>query len=156
MSVLLTPLGAGPGLWGVWEPGLYLGLPGGGRGRGVAWPHGYTPLHIAALHGHRRLMEQLIWRYGAKENVRDYSGRLARHYLRVEPPDGAADSPQLGPAQGERGRHRKLTCLLLPKSAGQTRKRWGSAEDLVDQESQGPERHLATQAAYRAVRKFSR
>uniref|UniRef100_A0A674IUV3 Uncharacterized protein n=1 Tax=Terrapene triunguis TaxID=2587831 RepID=A0A674IUV3_9SAUR len=116
--------------------------------------HGYTPLHIAALHGHRQLMDLLVRSYGAKQNVRDHSGHLARHYLEAEKPlDRAATLPQL-PAV--RGRNRALACLLLPKASGQARKRWGSAEDLTEEEERGQAQHLAVPASYRAVRKFSR
>ncbi|XP_029767675.1 ankyrin repeat domain-containing protein SOWAHC-like isoform X4 [Terrapene carolina triunguis] len=115
---------------------------------------GYTPLHIAALHGHRQLMDLLVRSYGAKQNVRDHSGHLARHYLEAEKPlDRAATLPQL-PAV--RGRNRALACLLLPKASGQARKRWGSAEDLTEEEERGQAQHLAVPASYRAVRKFSR
>nr|XP_042698487.1 ankyrin repeat domain-containing protein SOWAHA-like isoform X27 [Chrysemys picta bellii] len=116
--------------------------------------HGYTPLHIAALHGHRQVMDLLVRSYGAKQNVRDHSGHLARHYLGAEKPlDRDATLPQL-PAV--RGRNRALACLLLPKGSGQARKRWGSAEDLTEEEERGQAQHLAVPASYRAVRKFSR
>nr|XP_042698481.1 ankyrin repeat domain-containing protein SOWAHA-like isoform X21 [Chrysemys picta bellii] len=115
---------------------------------------GYTPLHIAALHGHRQVMDLLVRSYGAKQNVRDHSGHLARHYLGAEKPlDRDATLPQL-PAV--RGRNRALACLLLPKGSGQARKRWGSAEDLTEEEERGQAQHLAVPASYRAVRKFSR
>ncbi|XP_065421314.1 ankyrin repeat domain-containing protein SOWAHC-like [Chrysemys picta bellii] len=115
---------------------------------------GYTPLHIAALHGHRQVMDLLVRSYGAKQNVRDHSGHLARHYLGAEKPlDSAATLPQL-PAV--RGRNRALACLLLPKGSGQARKRWGSAEDLTEEEERGQAQHLAVPTSYRAVRKFSR
>ncbi|KAG6930099.1 sosondowah ankyrin repeat domain family member C [Chelydra serpentina] len=115
---------------------------------------GYTPLHIAALHGHRQVMDLLVRSYGAKPNVRDYSGHLARHYLRAETPlDRAATMPQLPAASG---RNRALTCLLLPKGSGRAGKRWGSAEDLMEEEERGQGQHLAVPASYRAVRKFSR
>ncbi|XP_016146659.1 ankyrin repeat domain-containing protein SOWAHC-like [Sinocyclocheilus grahami] len=44
---------------------------------------GYTPLHIAALHGHRHIFDLLVRTYGAKENLRDYSGHIAYHYLNL-------------------------------------------------------------------------
>eukprot|EP00075_Anas_platyrhynchos_P039372 XP_027328625.1 ankyrin repeat domain-containing protein SOWAHC-like isoform X5 [Anas platyrhynchos] len=57
---------------------------------------GYTPLHIAALHGHRQIVELLVERFGAKQNLRDYSGHLAGHYLgSVGTLDGDPDTPQL-------------------------------------------------------------
>nr|XP_032646892.1 uncharacterized protein LOC116831187 isoform X1 [Chelonoidis abingdonii] len=144
-----------------WPGGL--GLAAGGcrsRCQLAIAPHartqhgGYTPLHIAALHGHRQVMDLLIQSYGAKQNVRDYSGHLARHYLGAEKPrDRAATLPHL-PAV--RGRNRALACLPLPKGSGQARKRWGSAEDLTEEEERGQAQHLTVPASYRAVRKFSR
>ncbi|XP_050773637.1 iroquois-class homeodomain protein IRX-5-like [Gopherus flavomarginatus] len=81
-------------------------------------------------------MDLLIRSYGAKQNVRDYSGHLARHYLGAEKPlDRAATLPQLPAVHG---RNRALACLLLPKGSGQARKRWGSAEDLTEEEEWWP------------------
>uniref|UniRef100_A0A670IQF0 Ankyrin repeat domain-containing protein SOWAHC-like n=1 Tax=Podarcis muralis TaxID=64176 RepID=A0A670IQF0_PODMU len=125
---------------------------------------GYTPLHIAALHGHRRLMELLIWTHGANQDVRDYSGHLAKHYLCVETPEGAPTpprvSPELSPIRGERSRNRKLACLLLPRTIHPAQRRWGSANDLAEEEEeeepQETPQHLAPPGSYRAVRKFSR
>nr|XP_047906572.1 ankyrin repeat domain-containing protein SOWAHC-like isoform X5 [Anser cygnoides] len=119
---------------------------------------GYTPLHIAALHGHRQIVDLLIERFGAKQNLRDYSGHLAGHYLgSAGTLDGDPDTPQLPSGRGERGRNRRLACLLLPKAGGQARRRWGSAEDLAEpEEERAPAQLLAPPASYRAVRKFSR
>nr|XP_034980050.1 ankyrin repeat domain-containing protein SOWAHD-like [Zootoca vivipara] len=120
---------------------------------------GYTPLHIAALHGHRRLMELLIWTHGANQDIRDYSGRLAKHYLCVETPEGAPTPRQLSPMRGERSRNRKLACLLLPRSSHLAQRRWGSANDLAEEEEEEPQetpQRLAPPGSYRAVRKFSR
>ncbi|CAM4545997.1 unnamed protein product [Lepidochelys kempii] len=115
---------------------------------------GYTPLHIAALHGHRQVMDLLVRSYGAKQNVRDYSGHLARHYLRADKPlDRAATMPQLPEVHG---RNRALACLLLPKGSSRARKRWGSAEDLMEEEERGQAKHLTVPDSYRTVRKFSR
>nr|XP_033819347.1 ankyrin repeat domain-containing protein SOWAHC-like isoform X2 [Geotrypetes seraphini] len=126
---------------------------------------GYTPLHIAALHGHRDIMELLILHYGAKQTVRDYSGHLPAHYLKLEGcPNGAIESPRLElqmvlefqHLRGER-RNRKLACLFLPKSSGShSKKRWGSAEDLTEEDEKGDDSsHLNLPSPYR-VRKFSR
>ncbi|XP_029470390.1 ankyrin repeat domain-containing protein SOWAHB-like isoform X1 [Rhinatrema bivittatum] len=128
---------------------------------------GYTPLHIAALHGHRQIMELLILDYGAKQTVRDYSGRLPAQYLKLEGhSNGATGSPRLElqmllefqQLRGER-RNRKLACLFLPKSSSShSKKRWGSAEDLTEEEEEkgnGSSQHLALPSPYR-VRKFSR
>ncbi|XP_071381119.1 ankyrin repeat domain-containing protein SOWAHA [Centroberyx affinis] len=42
---------------------------------------GYTPLHIAAIHGHSEVMVLLVQGYGAKVNVRDNDGKKPYHYL---------------------------------------------------------------------------
>ncbi|XP_022607788.1 ankyrin repeat domain-containing protein SOWAHB-like [Seriola dumerili] len=42
---------------------------------------GYTPLHIAAIHGHTEVMLLLVQRYGANVNERDNAGKKAFHYL---------------------------------------------------------------------------
>ncbi|XP_007941934.1 ankyrin repeat domain-containing protein SOWAHA [Orycteropus afer afer] len=43
---------------------------------------GYTPLHLAALHGHEDAVVLLVVRLGAQVHVRDHSGRRAYQYLR--------------------------------------------------------------------------
>ncbi|XP_064420482.1 ankyrin repeat domain-containing protein SOWAHB [Latimeria chalumnae] len=116
---------------------------------------GYTPLHIAALHGHNHIMTLLIKNYGAKQNMRDYSGRLPAQYLKLEDSTvDSSDSSQFQQSRGER-RNRKLAGLFLPKSYGQSKKKWGSAEDLTADEK-GDTQHLLIPASYKAVRKFSR
>ncbi|CAL9706832.1 unnamed protein product [Knipowitschia caucasica] len=42
---------------------------------------GYTPLHIAAIHGHTKVLFLLVQGYGANVNVRDNGGKKASHYL---------------------------------------------------------------------------
>ncbi|XP_076991069.1 ankyrin repeat domain-containing protein SOWAHC isoform X2 [Tamandua tetradactyla] len=42
---------------------------------------GYTPLHLAAMHGHVEVMKLLVGAYDADVDIRDYSGRKASHYL---------------------------------------------------------------------------
>ncbi|CAG5991528.1 unnamed protein product [Menidia menidia] len=42
---------------------------------------GYTPLHIAAIHGHTEAVVLLVQRYGANVNERDNYGKKAFHYL---------------------------------------------------------------------------
>ncbi|XP_015256373.1 PREDICTED: ankyrin repeat domain-containing protein SOWAHA [Cyprinodon variegatus] len=42
---------------------------------------GYTPLHIAAMHGHGQVVVALVQRYGANVNERDNDGKKALHYL---------------------------------------------------------------------------
>ncbi|XP_004384789.1 ankyrin repeat domain-containing protein SOWAHA [Trichechus manatus latirostris] len=43
---------------------------------------GYTPLHLAALHGHEHAAVLLVVRLGAQVHLRDHSGRRAYQYLR--------------------------------------------------------------------------
>ncbi|KAL0607780.1 Ankyrin repeat domain-containing protein SOWAHA [Plecturocebus cupreus] len=43
---------------------------------------GYTPLHLAVLHGHEDAAVLLVVRLGAQVHVRDHSGRRAYQYLR--------------------------------------------------------------------------
>ncbi|TTX06324.1 Ankyrin repeat domain-containing protein SOWAHA [Bagarius yarrelli] len=42
---------------------------------------GYTPLHIAAIHGNEYVIGILVNEYGANCDVRDNSGKKAHHYL---------------------------------------------------------------------------
>ncbi|XP_077338814.1 ankyrin repeat domain-containing protein SOWAHC [Lithobates pipiens] len=49
---------------------------------------GYTPLHLAAMHGHLDVIKLLVGAYDADVDVRDYSGRKAWQYLS---PDTARD-----------------------------------------------------------------
>nr|XP_033485509.1 ankyrin repeat domain-containing protein SOWAHA isoform X2 [Epinephelus lanceolatus] len=113
---------------------------------------GYTPLHIAALHGHRHILDLLIETYGAKENLRDYSGRLAFHYLNIKEPEGPEEDCELQfqvTQARERNRNRKLASLF------QSKKKWGSAEDLAPIEEERMASHQLTLPAFRP-RKFSR
>ncbi|XP_047196313.1 ankyrin repeat domain-containing protein SOWAHC [Hippoglossus stenolepis] len=115
---------------------------------------GYTALHIAALHGHRHILDLLLRRYGAKENLRDYSGHLAFHYLNVREPEGPEEEielPELHVTQArERNRNRKLVTLFHSK------KKWGSAEELapIEEEERTPS-HQLVPLPFRP-RKFSR
>ncbi|XP_027144073.1 ankyrin repeat domain-containing protein SOWAHB isoform X2 [Larimichthys crocea] len=117
---------------------------------------GYTPLHIAALHGHRHILDLLIGTYGAKENLRDYSGHLAFHYLNIkEPGEGLEEDceiliPVFQVTQArERNRNRKLVSLFHSK------KKWGSAEELAPIEEERTASHQLILPAFRP-RKFSR
>ncbi|XP_040008328.1 ankyrin repeat domain-containing protein SOWAHB [Xiphias gladius] len=113
---------------------------------------GYTPLHIAALHGHRHILDLLIGTYGAKENLRDYSGHLACHYLNIKEPEGPEEDCEL-PFQvtqaRERNRNRKLASLFHSK------KKWGSAEELAPIEEERTASHQLVLPPFRP-RKFSR
>lgn len=117
---------------------------------------GYTPLHIAALHSHLDIMDLLIHNYGAKTNVRDYSGRFASHYLKDN--DDSTDCSNISSKfQQSRGgrRNRKLAGLFLPKSYGSNKKNWGSVENLTTDDKDGSI-FLSVPTSYKAVRKFSR
>ncbi|XP_077370230.1 uncharacterized protein LOC144014334 [Festucalex cinctus] len=122
-------------------------------GADVNTKSGYTALHIAALHGHRNILDLLVGTYGAKENLRDYSGRLALHYLNpkeAEVPEEDCELPDFQVSQArERNRNRKLASLF------QTRKKWGSAEDLAPIEEEKIPSHQLALPAFRP-RKFSR
>ncbi|XP_029292553.1 ankyrin repeat domain-containing protein SOWAHB isoform X2 [Cottoperca gobio] len=114
--------------------------------------HGYTPLHIAALHGHRHILELLIVTYGAKEDLRDYSGHLAVHYLNIKEPEGPDEDCELQfhvTQARERNRNRKLASLFHSK------KKWGSAEELAPIEEERAASHQLILPAFRP-RKFSR
>ncbi|XP_017279375.1 ankyrin repeat domain-containing protein SOWAHC [Kryptolebias marmoratus] len=54
---------------------------------------GYTPLHLAAMHGHTQVVRVLLSDWEADPEVRDYSGRRAIQYL---PPPLAADLEKEG------------------------------------------------------------
>ncbi|KAM7411273.1 hypothetical protein PAMA_021321 [Pampus argenteus] len=113
---------------------------------------GYTPLHIAALHGHRHILDLLIETYGAKKNLRDYSGRLARHYLDIKEPEGPEEDCELQfqvTQARERSRNRKLASLFHSK------KKWGSAEELAPIEEERTASQQLIVPPFRP-RKFSR
>ncbi|XP_042159666.1 ankyrin repeat domain-containing protein SOWAHC isoform X2 [Oncorhynchus tshawytscha] len=116
---------------------------------------GYTPLHIAALHGHRHILELLIGTYGAKKNLRDYSGHLACQYLNITEPTEddrvAPEETQFPEFQArDHSRNRKLVSLF------QSKKKWGSAEELAPvKERVALAPHQLMVPAFRP-RKFSR
>uniref|UniRef100_A0A673GGF9 Ankyrin repeat domain-containing protein SOWAHC-like n=1 Tax=Sinocyclocheilus rhinocerous TaxID=307959 RepID=A0A673GGF9_9TELE len=113
---------------------------------------GYTPLHIAALHGHRHIFDLLVRTYGAKENLRDYSGHIAYHYLNLR--ETQLEDHELCESQlilvfaGER-RNRKITSLF------HSMKKWGSAEELAPVPEERTVAHQLMLPAFRP-RKFSR
>ncbi|KAM6924505.1 uncharacterized protein FYW49_004759 [Xenentodon cancila] len=113
---------------------------------------GYTPLHIAALHGHQHVIDLLIKTYGAKENLRDYSGHLACHYRNLKDPEGQGEDSELEfqvTQVRERNKNRKLVSLFHSK------KKWGSAEELGPIEEETTASHQTILPAFRP-RKFSR
>ncbi|KAA0706654.1 Ankyrin repeat domain-containing protein SOWAHA [Triplophysa tibetana] len=115
---------------------------------------GYTPLHIAALHGHRHIVDLLVRTYGAKENLRDYSGHLPNHYLKLQQTKAKDNelteiSECHSPAQASERRNRKITSLF------QSMKKWGSAEELAAIPEERTVAHQLMLPAFRP-RKFSR
>ncbi|KAL6119455.1 uncharacterized protein ACO6RY_04026 [Pungitius sinensis] len=113
---------------------------------------GYTPLHIAALHGHRNILDLLIVTYGARENLRDYSGHFAGHYLNIKEAEGPEEDCELQfqvTQARERNRNRKLASLFHSK------KKWGSAEELAPIEEERTASHQLAPPPFRP-RKFSR
>ncbi|KAL8570104.1 hypothetical protein ACOMHN_033783 [Nucella lapillus] len=64
---------------------------------------GYTPLHLAAIHGHEEVIELLVSVYKADANIRDYSGKKAKQYLKNSASSRAQQllvSTRLGPDFG--------------------------------------------------------
>ncbi|XP_062397031.1 ankyrin repeat domain-containing protein SOWAHA [Sardina pilchardus] len=114
---------------------------------------GYTPLHIAALHGHRHIMDLLVGTYGAKDNLRDYSGHFAYYYISPRDPteeDSELHVSEYHAVQVSERKNRKLVSLFHSK------KKWGSAEELAaipEERSSTP--HQLMVPAFRP-RKFSR
>ncbi|XP_006013207.1 ankyrin repeat domain-containing protein SOWAHB [Latimeria chalumnae] len=47
---------------------------------------GYTPLHIAVIHGHQRVIKLLVQRFKANVDLRDTSGKKPWHYLSTKMP----------------------------------------------------------------------
>ncbi|XP_078509214.1 ankyrin repeat domain-containing protein SOWAHA [Lissotriton helveticus] len=47
---------------------------------------GYTPLHVAAIHGREEVILKLVRNYGAKIHLRDWSGKKAYQYLQKNTP----------------------------------------------------------------------
>ncbi|XP_018615922.1 ankyrin repeat domain-containing protein SOWAHB isoform X2 [Scleropages formosus] len=110
---------------------------------------GYTPLHIAALHGHHRIIDLLVGTYGAKKNVRDYSGHLAHQYLNTRDPAGEDGEADLQVAHSSERKARRLVTLF------QHKKKWGSAEDLATISEERPTGNQLSLPPFRP-RKFSR
>ncbi|XP_062314834.1 ankyrin repeat domain-containing protein SOWAHB isoform X1 [Osmerus eperlanus] len=109
----------------------------------------HTPLHIAALHGHRHILDLLIQSYGAKENIRDYSGHLACYYLNIRGSSEGDSQLHFQTCQAPERRNRKLASLF------QSKKKWGSAEELAPIEEERSASHQLMIPAFR-TRKFSR
>ena len=114
---------------------------------------GYTPLHLAAIHGHEEVIELLIQTYKADPNIRDYSGKKAKQYLKNSASSRAQQllvSSRLSSKGKENGsgegnftrnttgrrsnRARALTSLIQGTAAGlqnaMMRTSWGSTEDV--------------------------
>uniref|UniRef100_A0A674DU04 Sosondowah ankyrin repeat domain family member C n=1 Tax=Salmo trutta TaxID=8032 RepID=A0A674DU04_SALTR len=57
---------------------------------------GYTPLHLAAMHGHTQVVHVLVDQWSVDPEARDYSGRRAGQYL----PHGVSSTAALEPGGG--------------------------------------------------------
>ncbi|KAL6098488.1 sowaha [Pungitius sinensis] len=95
-----------------------LSRQGGGRVDVNAKTHGgYTPLHIAALHGQEQIAALLVGELGANPGVRDNYGKRAHHYL----PEGTSETlrEMLGkpkpPEAEDRAQHDKEEPHLFPE-----------------------------------------
>ncbi|XP_062410223.1 ankyrin repeat domain-containing protein SOWAHB-like [Sardina pilchardus] len=101
---------------------------------------GYTPLHLAAMYGHRKLIRLLVHKFKANVRLRDTSGRRAWQYLGKDatkemleilgapqkkrgaksPPQTHVDKPSERPATVSAAvkRHSSLAALFKHKSLG--------------------------------------
>ncbi|KAI4899192.1 hypothetical protein NFI96_005269 [Prochilodus magdalenae] len=67
---------------------------------------GYTPLHVAAIHGHEAVLNLLVRIYRANCNVRDNSGKKPHHYLGRDVSPEVREmlgGPRLSPQVAEHG-----------------------------------------------------
>ncbi|GAA6069028.1 ankyrin repeat domain-containing protein SOWAHA-like [Tachysurus ichikawai] len=114
---------------------------------------GYTPLHIAAIHGHEYIIGILVNEYGANCDIRDNSGKKPHHYL-----DKAASlsiqellgglkvvraEPQKNPDDTETHKHtHTISRLFQPQTIGYKKKSkfrstfMSVAEDVKDEKSE--------------------
>ncbi|VDI29603.1 Hypothetical predicted protein [Mytilus galloprovincialis] len=127
---------------------------------------GYTALHLAAMHGHENIIELLVQTYKADSNIRDYSGKKAKQYLRNSASTKAQQlllTRRLGSTSAavsgrslddsftrtasfrKSNRARALSSLILSKSSNMKnamfRSTWtGSADNIEDYRSRSPSR----------------
>ena len=47
---------------------------------------GLTPLHLAAMHGHKKMLRLLVHKFHADTRIRDAAGKRAWQYLEAPPP----------------------------------------------------------------------
>ncbi|XP_060074551.1 ankyrin repeat domain-containing protein SOWAHA-like [Ylistrum balloti] len=122
---------------------------------------GYTPLHLASMHGHEQIIELLVQTFKADPNIRDFSGKKAKQYL----PNSASTKAQqmllsrrLGASLvssrslddsflrstsfRKSNRAKAITSLIQTTSAGMRkamlRTSWqGSAENMASDRSRG-------------------
>ncbi|KAM9451121.1 ankyrin repeat domain-containing protein SOWAHA [Clarias gariepinus] len=116
---------------------------------------GYTPLHVAAIHGQMYVIGILVNEYGANPHVRDNSGKKAHHYL----VDGASDSiremlggvkvarsePQKNPEDIDAHKHtHTISRLFQPQTIGYRKKPKSRStlsslqEDVKDDKPENP------------------
>lgn len=66
---------------------------------------GHTPLHIAAIHGHKSIIRLLVLKFQADVRLRDTAGKRAWQYLGAAPPDlfQMLGAPPRAALNGQRG-----------------------------------------------------
>ncbi|XP_043089124.1 ankyrin repeat domain-containing protein SOWAHA [Puntigrus tetrazona] len=113
---------------------------------------GYTALHIAAIHGHERVISVLAGEYGASAGVRDNSVKKPYRYLR---PDASVEVRKLlGDPRGLQrdardlselpGGFNALSKLLQPQLAGRKKKhRCRPSFRFVGDDRQDPRKNVA-------------
>lgn len=70
--------------------------------------NGYTPLHLAAMHGHKKMMHLLVNKFHADVRVRDAAGKRAWQYLEAPPPPDLLHL--LGAPRASAPRHHYESC----------------------------------------------
>ncbi|KAL6474214.1 hypothetical protein MHYP_G00177750 [Metynnis hypsauchen] len=82
---------------------------------------GYTPLHLASLHGHAHIIQLLIHNYNAKVNIRDYHGKMPCHYWNGSMDVFNTTGSQSGGkwSRGRRGQRYGQLSALLSRSRSQ-------------------------------------
>ncbi|XP_018607007.2 ankyrin repeat domain-containing protein SOWAHB [Scleropages formosus] len=98
---------------------------------------GYTPLHLAAIHGHKKMIRLLVHKFKAKVTLRDTSGKRPWQYLASS---GSGDllqllgSPKSGSAEGKRPLSSE-SVLVQPNTASPRVKRQTSLAALLKHKS---------------------
>lgn len=104
---------------------------------------GYTPLHVAVVHGQDYIVTMLVGECGADVGARDHSGRRAYHYLRsgaaaslrellgqptvplrekIQQQEQLGEEPELLPLEHSRGRLHSISRLFQPHTVAHRRR----------------------------------